>query len=278
MEDNRTIEAIPDWSRQRCLDAVVLTACSSSIDVRAQGYRCLAIATSIDRSPRQLTSVVILDRGRLPTVLTVALGINPPFPNLARASDVSTEAIALRRAETSPPLGQSSAHRQVDRYTAVDSFLALRLDILLRTSSHPLVGPIPFAIDHPGLHICGELALSEAEKLADECFNGAKQVKIVRLEVLNAAMQVLDQAKDQVKIFLGQVHGRFAVLDPGLCPSFKELMMIELASRREQQGPACNSTLETLQDGTASTPCNNRLKTAQAYGTSTRGAATTGSK
>ncbi|SPO42240.1 uncharacterized protein PSFLO_07723 [Pseudozyma flocculosa] len=113
MEDNRTIEAIPDWSRQGCLDASipVLIACSSSIDVRARGYCCVANTTSIDRSPRQLTSVVILDRGRLPTVLTVALGINPPFPNLARASDGSTEAIALRRAETSSPLGQSSAHR-----------------------------------------------------------------------------------------------------------------------------------------------------------------------
>ncbi|SPO42318.1 uncharacterized protein PSFLO_07801 [Pseudozyma flocculosa] len=113
MEDNRTIEAIPDWSRQGCLDAVVNTsphACSSSTDVRARGYRCLANTTPIDRSPRQLTSVVTLDRGRLPTVLTAALGINPPFPNLARASDGSTEAIALRRAETSPPLGYSSAH------------------------------------------------------------------------------------------------------------------------------------------------------------------------
>ncbi|SPO38661.1 uncharacterized protein PSFLO_04140 [Pseudozyma flocculosa] len=117
MEDNRTIEATPERSRQGCLEAVVLTACSSSIDVRARGYRCLAIATSIDRSPRQLTSIVILDRGRLPTVLTVALGINLPFLNLAHASDGSTKAIALRRAETSPPLRQSSAHRQVDRYT-----------------------------------------------------------------------------------------------------------------------------------------------------------------
>ncbi|SPO35971.1 uncharacterized protein PSFLO_01442 [Pseudozyma flocculosa] len=78
MEDNRTIEAFPDWSRQGCLDAVVLIACSSSTDVRARGYRCLAITTPIDRSPHLLTSVVSLDRGRLPTVLTAALGTNPP--------------------------------------------------------------------------------------------------------------------------------------------------------------------------------------------------------
>ncbi|SPO35633.1 uncharacterized protein PSFLO_01104 [Pseudozyma flocculosa] len=110
MEDNRTIGAFSDWSRQGCLGAVVLIACSSSTDVRARGYRCLAITTPIDRAPHLLTSVVSLDRGRLPTVLTAALGTNPPFPNLARASDGSTEAIALRRAETSPPLGYSSAH------------------------------------------------------------------------------------------------------------------------------------------------------------------------